>query len=216
MAVIWIVLFLLISGPVHECAHAFVAWKLGDGTAKLFGRVTLDPIKHFDPIGGSLLAVTVLVNAATGAPVGFGWAKPTPVNPYNLRGRHADSMVAVAGPLSNLALAAVFAVGFRLLWAANFFPDNTSVGDMALLVCLVGMELNVVLMIFNLIPVAPLDGSHVLLDFLDPRTANEVRGFMNQYGIIVLVVVVFLLAGVIIPPILIPIVNFLAGVQIIG
>jgi len=99
--------------------------------------------------------------------------------------------------------------------AANFFPDNTSVGDMALLVCLVGMELNVVLMIFNLIPVAPLDGSHVLLDFLDPRTANDVRGFMNQYGVIVLVVVVFLLAGVIIPPILIPIVNFLAGVPIL-
>ena len=214
-AVIWIVLFLLICGPVHECAHAFVAWKLGDGTAKLFGRVSLDPIKHFDPIGGSLLAITVLLNAATGAPVGFGWAKPTPVNPYNLRGRHADSLVAVAGPLSNLALAAVFGVGFRLLWAANFFPDNTSVGDMALLVCLVGMELNVVLMIFNLIPVAPLDGSHVLLDFLDPRTANDVRGFMNQYGVIVLVVVVFLLAGVIIPPILIPIVNFLAGVPIL-
>jgi Zn-dependent protease len=214
-AVIWIVLFLLISGPVHECAHAFVAWKLGDGTAKLFGRVSLDPIKHFDPIGGSLLAVTVLLNAATGAPVGFGWAKPTPVNPYNLRGRHADSLVAVAGPLSNLALAAVFGIGFRILWAANFFPDNTSVGDMALLVCLVGMELNVVLMIFNLIPVAPLDGSHVLLDFLDPRTANEVRGFMNQYGVIVLVVVVFLLAGAIIPPILIPTVNFLAGVPIL-
>ena len=212
-AVIWIVLFLLISGPVHECAHAFVAWKLGDGTAKLFGRVTLDPIKHFDPVGGTLLIVSVLLNALGGSPVGFGWAKPTPVNPYNLRGRHADSLVAAAGPFSNLALAAIFAVGFRLLWAANFFPSNTSVGNMATLVCLVGMELNVVLMIFNLIP--PLDGSHVLLDFLNPRTANDVRGFMNQYGLILLILVV-LFAGQIVVPLLIPIVNFLAGVQILA
>lgn len=214
-AVIWIVLFLLISGPVHECAHAFVAWKLGDGTAKLFGRVTLDPIKHFDPVGGTLLIVSVLLNALGGSPVGFGWAKPTPVNPYNLRGRHADSLVAAAGPFSNLALAAIFAVGFRLLWAANFFPDNTSAGNMATLVCLVGMELNIVLMIFNLIPIAPLDGSHVLLDFLNPRTANDVRGFMNQYGLILLILVV-LFAGQIVVPLLIPIVNFLAGVQILA
>jgi Zn-dependent protease len=214
-AVIWIVLFLLISGPVHECAHAFVAWKLGDGTAKLFGRVTLDPIKHFDPVGGTLLVVSVLLNALGGSPVGFGWAKPTPVNPYNLRGRHADSLVAAAGPFSNLVLAAIFAVGFRLLWAANFFPDNTSAGDMATLVCLVGMELNIVLMIFNLIPIAPLDGSHVLLDFLNPRTANDVRGFMNQYGLILLILVV-LFAGQIVVPLLIPIVNFLAGVQILA
>ncbi len=214
-AVIWIVLFLLISGPVHECAHAFVAWKLGDGTAKLFGRVTLDPIKHFDPVGGTLLVVSVLLNALGGSPVGFGWAKPTPVNPYNLRGRHADSLVAAAGPFSNLVLAAIFAVGFRLLWAANFFPDNTSAGNMATLVCLVGMELNVVLMIFNLIPIAPLDGSHVLLDFLNPRTANDVRGFMNQYGLILLILVV-IFAGQIVVPLLIPIVNFLAGVQILA
>lgn len=209
-AVIWIALFLLICGPVHECAHAFVAWKLGDGTAKLFGRVTLDPIKHFDPVGAGVLALTVLLS-----PVGFGWAKPTPVNPYNLRGRHADSLVAAAGPLSNLVLAAIFAVGFRLLWAANFFPDNTSAGNMATLVCLVGIELNIVLMIFNLIPIAPLDGSHVLLDFLDPRTANDVRGFMNQYGVIVLILVVFFAAGAIITPILVPVVNFLAGVPIL-
>jgi len=213
-AVIWIVLFLLVSGPVHECAHAYVAWKLGDGTAKLFGRVTLDPVKHFDPIGGSLLAVTVLLNALGSSPVGFGWAKPTPVNPYNLRGRHADSMVAAAGPLSNLALAAVFAIGFRVLWGANFFPDNTSIGNMAALVCLEGMELNVVLMIFNLIPIAPLDGSHVLLDFLDPRTAHELGGLMNQYGIILLVLVVFFAAPIIIP-LVVPTVNFLAGVPIL-
>lgn len=212
-AIIWVSMFLLISGPVHECAHAFVAWKLGDGTAKLFGRITLDPIKHFDPIGGTLLAVTVLLSALAGRPFGFGWAKPTPVNPYNLRGRYADSMVAVAGPLSNLALAAVFAIGFRLLWSSGYFPDNTSVMNLLTDVFLTGVELNVVLMVFNLIPIAPLDGSHVLLDVLDPRTAHDLRDFMNQYGMILLIVLV-LFGGRLIFGLVAPIVNFLAGVQV--
>jgi Zn-dependent protease len=214
-AVIWIVMFLLISGPVHECAHAFVAWKLGDGTAKLFGRVSLDPFKHFDPVGGTLLIVSVMLNAIGGSPFGFGWAKPTPVNPYNLRGRHADSMVAAAGPLSNLLLAAIFAIAFRVLYAANgAWPDNTSAINMLQLVFFTGIELNVVLMIFNLIPIAPLDGSHVLLDFLDPRTAGDVRNFMNQYGMILLVVVV-IFAGQLISPLLVPVVNGFAGIPVL-
>ena len=183
-AVIWIGLFLLISGPVHECAHAFTAWKLGDGTAKLFGRVSLDPVRHFDPVGGGLLMLSVVLGLlSNGTTSGFGWAKPTPVNPYNLRGSHADSLVAAAGPLSNLALAAVFGIGF---W------------------------LNVVLMIFNFIPIAPLDGSHVLFDMVSPRTAMELRAFMSQYGILLLVVVV-VLAGQIITPIGKPIVSFIIG-----
>lgn len=214
-AVIWIVLFLAICGPVHECAHAFVAWKLGDGTAKLFGRITLDPFKHFDPVGGTLLVVTVLLSAVGSSPVGFGWAKPTPVNPYNLRGRHADSMVAAAGPLSNLALAAIFAIAFRVLWATQaIWPDNTSPINMLQLVFFTGIELNVLLMVFNLIPIPPLDGSHVLFDFLDPRTAHDLRNTMNQYGMILLIVIV-LFAGQFIGPVLVPIVNFLAGVPIL-
>jgi Zn-dependent protease len=214
-AVIWIVMFLLISGPVHECAHAFVAWKLGDGTAKMFGRISLDPFKHFDPVGGTLLIVSVMLSAIGGSPFGFGWAKPTPVNPYNLRGRHADSMVAAAGPLSNLLLAAIFAIAFRVLYAANgAWPDNTSAINMLQLVFFTGIELNVVLMIFNLIPIAPLDGSHVLLDFLDPRTAGDVRNFMNQYGMILLVVVV-IFAGQLISPLLVPVVNGFAGIPVL-
>jgi Zn-dependent protease len=214
-AIIWIGLFLLISGPVHECAHAFVAWRLGDGTAKMFGRVSLDPVRHFDPIGGSLLAVSVMFSAiSNGAVIGFGWAKPTPVNPYNLRGRYADTMVAVAGPLSNLALAAIFAIGFRILWSTGAFPDNTSAVNMLQLVFLKGIELNVVLLLFNLIPIPPLDGSHVLFDLLDPRTAHDLRNFMSQYGLMMLILVV-LFAGRIIIPLLVPIVNFLAGVPLL-
>ena len=123
-SVVWVVLFLLIAGPVHECAHAVAAWRMGDGTARMFGRITLNPIVHFDPVGGSLLAVSALLGGA-----GFGWAKPTPVNPYNLRGRHADSIVAAAGPVSNLVLAALFAIPFRILWANGVAPNNTSVAD---------------------------------------------------------------------------------------
>ncbi len=213
-AVIFVAMFVLISGPVHECAHAYVAWRLGDSTAKMFGRISLDPIRHFDPVGGTLLIVSVMIGAISGSPFGFGWAKPTPVNPYNLKGRYADTMVAVAGPLSNLALAIVFAIGFRILLASGIYPDNTSASNMVSLVFAVGIEINVVLMLFNLIPIPPLDGSHVLFDLLDPRTAQSVRTFMNQYGLMLLFLVVFL-AGRIIVPILVPIVNFLAGVQLL-
>jgi len=99
--------------------------ELGDGTARLFGRVTLNPIAHFDPLGAGMILLSSL------AGFGIGWAKPTPVNPYNLRGRYASTMVSVAGPVSNLALAMVFAIGLRLLsgswafWGGTFYYDST-------------------------------------------------------------------------------------------
>ncbi len=207
-AVVWIVLFVLVAGPVHECAHAVAAWRLGDETAKRNGRITLNPFVHFDPVGGSLLAISVFFSGR-----GFGWAKPTPVNPFNLRGHHADSIVAAAGPLSNLLLAALFAVPFRILWAQGVAPDNTSVIEMVQLVCYSGVWLNVFLMIFNLIPVPPLDGAHVLFDFLDPRTSRDLQATLNQYGLLVLVVII-LMAGPIMGPIAKPIVSFLTGLPI--
>jgi Zn-dependent protease len=213
-AVIFVGMFLLISGPVHECAHAFVAWRLGDGTAKLFGRISLNPVRHFDPIGGTLLAGSVFLSLiAGGAGIGFGWAKPTPVNPYNLRGRHADSFVAAAGPLSNLVLAVLFAAGFQILHRNGIDANNTSAINMVQLVFQTGIILNVMLMIFNLLPIPPLDGSHVLFDLLDPRTSQQVRGFMNQYGIMILVLVIFF-GGRLIFSVVGPVVNFLAGARI--
>jgi Zn-dependent protease len=210
-AVVWIALFLLVCGPVHECAHAYAAWRLGDGTAKMFGRISLDPIRHFDPLGGTLLIGSILLSLAShGATIGFGWAKPTPVNPYNLRGRYADAIVAAAGPLSNLALAVVCAIGFRILWANDILPNNTSAINMLQLVFYEGIVLNVVLLLFNLIPVPPLDGSHVLLDLVDRNTANSLRIFFAQYGLFLLLPVIFL-AGRIIGPLLDPIVGVLTG-----
>jgi Zn-dependent protease len=213
-AVIWIALFFLVFAPVHECAHAFTAWRLGDGTAKLFGRVSLDPITHFDPVGGGLLLVSVAFGTLSGRGIGFGWAKPTPVNPYNLRGRYASTMVSVAGPASNLVLAAIFAIGFRFMFAGGNYPDNSSVGNLITMVCWEGIQINIVLFLFNLIPIPPLDGSHVLLDVLDPRTSRELGAFFDQYGIIMLVVVV-LFVGRIIGPFMNPILSFLAGVPVV-
>jgi len=207
---ILILMFLLVSAPVHECAHAFTAWRLGDGTARMFGRVSLDPIKHFDPVGGTLLVASVVLSSGA---MGFGWAKPTPVNPYNLRGRYADTLVAVAGPLSNLALAALFAVGFRIMYAMGYWPDNTSAYNMLHLVFWVGVQLNVALMVFNLLPIPPLDGSHVLLDMLDPKTADGLRVFFGQYGVFLLLPVIFF-AGPAILSIMNPIVSALIGLPV--
>src|SRR5688572_32616154 len=104
---------LLVGFPVHEFAHALAAYRLGDSTAKLFGRLTLNPIVHFDPLGGILLAVTFL---GSGGSFGFGWTKPTPVNPSNLAGsHHVEALVAASGPFSNLILAEAAALRLRYL-----------------------------------------------------------------------------------------------------
>ena len=213
-------LFLLISGPVHECAHAYTAWKLGDGTARLFGRVTLNPVAHFDPLGAGMILLSSL------AGFGIGWAKPTPVNPYNLRGRYANTMVSVAGPLSNLALAMVFAIGLRLLsgswalWGGTFYYDSTVTGA-ACVVLWIGVQLNVMLMLFNLLPVPPLDGSHVLFDVLDRETAARIQPMFNQYGIFLFILLILpilpnqtSIAGAVFERIGLPIMGLLVGVPL--
>jgi len=173
---------LLVAFPIHEFAHALAAFRLGDGTARLMGRLTLDPRAHFDPMGGLFLAVSILAFGG-----GIGWAKPTPYNPMNLQGgRWGEAIVAVAGPISNLILALAAAVPLRYIYATGM--------DVGLLESFLRLfiAINLLLMVFNLIPIPPLDGFKVLLAFLEPRTAWQVRQVLEQYGLLILIAALFL------------------------
>jgi Zn-dependent protease len=208
--VIVVAIMLLVGFPVHEFAHALAAYRLGDSTAKLFGRLTLNPIAHFDPLGGILLAVSFI-----GSGFGFGWAKPTPVNPANLAGgRRGEAMVAAAGPLSNLVLAAVAALPLRFILNTNLANE---VPALIILVLYLFVYINLVLMIFNLLPIPPLDGSKVLFAFLPPRLAWQWRPILEQYGFILLLLLFFLppgnsIGGRILRPILDAFFSVLVGV----
>jgi Zn-dependent protease len=192
-AVIVVAIMLLVGLPVHEFSHALAAFRLGDGTAKLFGRLTLNPIAHFDPVGGSLLALTFIGSAATGTPIGFGWAKPTPVNPLNLEGgRRGEAIVAAAGPVSNLVLAIAGAIPLRFMFAN---PHLISQFTLVAMVLDLFVRINILLMIFNLIPIPPLDGSKVMFAFLDRRTEYQIRPILEQYGFFILFALLFLPPG---------------------
>lgn len=201
-------IILLVSFPVHEAAHAFAAYRLGDGTAKLFGRLTLNPIAHFDPVGGLILVASSIYG------IGIGWAKPTPVNPSNLRGGHdSEGIVAFAGPASNLVLAALGGILFRLAFAVDAAPE------VLLQVLYIFVRINVALAIFNLVPIPPLDGSKVLFSMMNPRQVWRWRPVLEQYGFIILLAVAFIpllpngntIFGFIFLKIGIPLVSFFIG-----
>ncbi len=188
-SVIVVAIMLLVGFPVHEFAHALAAYQLGDSTAKLMGRLTLNPIAHFDPLGGIILAVSFI-----GAGFGFGWAKPTPVNPANLAGGpRGEALVAAAGPLSNLVLAIAAALPLRYLTANPDLADQ--IPQLLILILALFVYINLVLMIFNLLPIPPLDGSRVLFAFLSPRAAWQWRPMLEQYGFILILLLFFLPPG---------------------
>jgi Zn-dependent protease len=186
-AAITVAIFLLIGFPVHEFAHAAVAYLQGDATAKLFGRMTLNPIVHFDPAGGLMTIISVFIGGFL-----IGWAKPTPVNPANLRDRrNGEVIVALAGPASNFLMAIGGALIFRLLEGVGV---ELRAGGLLGYVLYLFVLYNVTLAIFNFLPVPPLDGSTLLYRVLSPRQAWQVRPFLNQYGIFIVLGVVLLLS----------------------
>ncbi|MGE0360179.1 MAG: site-2 protease family protein [Vicinamibacterales bacterium] len=171
---------LLGSLTVHEAAHAWAADQLGDPTARLLGRLTLNPVAHVDPIGTLLFP---LLAAMTGLPL-IGWARPVPVDGRNLRAPRRDfALVAAAGPASNLVMAVV---GALWLQAAPETMTGGPLGYALLLVVLV----NVLLAVFNMLPIPPLDGGNVLIGVLPPAAAHAVER-LRPYGIFVLYALMF-------------------------
>ncbi|MGH9670935.1 MAG: site-2 protease family protein [Terriglobales bacterium] len=190
------IIVFLFAISVHESAHAWMANRCGDPTARLLGRITLNPLKHIDPVGTVLLPV---LGVLTGLPV-FGWAKPTPVNPLNFRNHVRDDILtSVVGPISNFVIAsgavALLAVIAMTSGAGNQVVHDISAGyvrDVAsplapiVLLFYQAMFINVILGVFNLIPIPPLDGSHVLRHFL-PEGVRNVYDTMGMLGLIALV-----------------------------
>ena len=166
-----ILLILFVSLPFHEFSHALAAYRLGDSTAKYMGRLTLNPLAHLDPFGALLILL-----------VGFGWAKPTPYNPYNVRGgKTGEVIIAIAGPISNLVLAIAAALPLRYIYATGMDVPVVVVSALSTFVML-----NVILAVFNLIPIPPLDGSKLLYAAMNPQTERQWRPVLEQYGFIIL------------------------------
>jgi Zn-dependent protease len=183
---------LLISLTIHEAAHAWTADKLGDPTARMLGRVSLNPLVHIDWIGTVLLP---LLSALSGLPL-IGWAKPVPVRTSNLREPRRDFMIiAAAGPISNLLQACVAAAVLRLAFGSLFVNEGLSVSPGAVESAMVSglflaVQINLLLAFFNLIPVPPLDGGNVLLGLLPPRLARSVDQ-LRQFGFLILYALLF-------------------------
>jgi len=177
------ILAFLFSLSIHEAAHAWMADRLGDPTARLSGRKSLNPLAHLDPIG-TLLPIFLLL---TGSPIVFGWGKPVPIDPFNLRSPRRDSaLISLAGPGSNLLFATVLAIIIRI---AHLFVGPT--GFAAEFILSPVIALNVMWAIFNLLPVHPLDGGKVLIGLLPQELARKWDEILQQYGLIILLLLIF-------------------------
>lgn len=167
----------LLSLTVHEFAHARMALAFGDDTALKMGRVTLNPLAHLDPIGTLCLLFAH-----------FGWAKPVPINPANLHPRRlGDIMVSLAGPLSNVVLALLFLAGIRVMLAV---PVESQIYERGLVMMSIGVSINAVLFTFNLIPLYPLDGHHILREYLPASSRVGFMEWQRRFGPILLLALI--------------------------
>ena len=179
---------LIMSVVIHEVSHGYAASMLGDDTARYQGRLTLNPLKHLDPVGS---VVVPSIAYFLGGFI-FGWAKPVPYNPYNLRpGRWSEAIVAAAGPLSNISIALVFGLFLRI------YPANPAIVSIISIIVFI----NILLAIFNLMPIPPLDGSKLLFAIF-PDKLFQIRNFFERYGLILILFFIFFLWQFIFPVIL--------------
>ncbi len=189
METIFLIAILVMSVIIHEISHGYVAYMLGDPTAKLAGRLTLNPVSHIDPLG-SIIIPTLMAMSGTG--IIFGWAKPVPYNPYNLKNqRWGTALVGAAGALSNLFIAIVFGLIIR-------FGDVLGVSGSFLEISMLIVLINILLAVFNLLPVPPLDGSKVLFSLL-PYRFHYIQEFLERYWVFLIFFVIFFAWDIIIP-----------------
>mgnify|MGYP001205265157 CR=1 FL=1 len=171
---------LLTALPIHECAHGYVAMKMGDYTAEREGRLTLNPLKHLDPIGSLMILVA-----------GFGWAKPVPINPLNFRNPKKGMMLSsMAGPLANLGLAFLLLVAYKLVMIPVIINGGALLTNIETILATM-VSINIALAVFNLLPIPPLDGSRIVTYFLPQSTYFKIMRY-EQYifiGLMILIVV---------------------------
>jgi Zn-dependent protease len=182
---IFYIIVLIMSIVIHEVAHGYSAYLLGDNTARLSGRLTLNPIKHLDPFGSVILPLLLLL---TGSGFIIGWARPVPYNPNNLRnGRMGNFIVAISGIAANIIIAIIF--GFLIRFAPMFgipaYNPNPSLLSPFYSIASIIVEMNLVLALFNIIPIPPLDGSKILFSFL-PMRLRYIEDFLERWGIFIL------------------------------
>jgi Zn-dependent protease len=185
------IVVLIFSVVFHEVSHGMVANAMGDTTAKNAGRLTLNPIPHIDPIGSVALPLFLIIVSQLSGGAGFiiGWAKPVPVNPRLLKDQKwGSAKVSLAGPAANLALAVVFGLALR------FLPIGMIAEPLVLLFSFI-VYINILLALFNLLPIPPLDGSHILFSVL-PRSLHSVKVLLAQYGFLLLMVFIFFFFGI--------------------
>lgn len=199
MFIVFQLAVLLFSVVIHEVTHGYVAERLGDPTARLAGRLTLNPLKHLDPFGSVILPVILYL--ASGGGFVFGWAKPVPYNPLNLKDpEKGAAIIAGSGPLSNLGIAIAASGLYHLAFAAPQLPY--SFANLLSIIVII----NVVLAVFNLVPIPPLDGSKILFSLL-PDSAFRFKEFLARYGMFILLFFIFFGFRTIVP-----VISFIADI----